>query len=33
LFAPGDFDVSPFFAVVKPPPRDDFDYTRLNWAR
>ena len=31
-FTPGDFDISPYFTVVKPPPPDDFDYTRLNWA-
>ena len=32
LFAPRDFDVSPYFTVVKPPPVEDFDYTRLRWA-
>ena len=32
LFAPRDFDVSPYFAVVKPSPVPDFDYTRLRWA-
>jgi hypothetical protein len=32
LFAPGDFDVSPYFAVVKPPPAAGFDYTRLGWT-
>ena len=32
LFAPRDFDVSPYFTVVKPPPVVDFDYTRLQWA-
>jgi hypothetical protein len=32
LFAPGDFDVSPYFAVVKPVPLTDFDYTRLRWV-
>ena len=31
-FAPRDFDVSPYFAVIKPLPVDDFDYTRLRWA-
>ena len=31
-FAPRDFDVSPYFTVVKPPPHDDFDYPRLRWA-
>ena len=32
VFAPSDFDVSPYFAVVKPLPVDDFDYTQLRWA-
>ncbi len=32
LFAPRDFDVSPYFTVVKPPPVEGFDYTRLRWA-
>jgi len=32
LFAPRDFDVSPYFTVVKPPPIEDFDYRRLRWA-
>jgi len=32
LFAPRDFDVSPYFTVVKPLPVADFDYTRLRWA-
>jgi Permuted papain-like amidase enzyme, YaeF/YiiX, C92 family len=32
MFAPRDFDVSPYFAVVKPLPVADFDYTRLRWA-
>ena len=26
LFAPRDFDVSPYFEIVKPTLRDDFDY-------
>ncbi len=30
--SPRDFDVSPYFTVVKPPPVEDFDYTRLRWA-
>jgi Permuted papain-like amidase enzyme, YaeF/YiiX, C92 family len=29
---PRDFDVSPFFTVVKPLPVGDFDYRRLRWA-
>lgn len=33
LFAPRDFDVSPYFAVVKPALEDGFDYTRLHWQR
>jgi hypothetical protein len=32
LFAPRDFDVSPYFTIVKPPPAEDFDYTQLRWA-
>jgi hypothetical protein len=32
LFAPRDFDLSPYFAVVKPRIADDFDYKRLKWA-
>ncbi|GCY10702.1 YiiX/YebB-like N1pC/P60 family cysteine hydrolase [Escherichia coli] len=31
LFAPRDFDVSPYFAVVKPTLENGFDYTRLHW--
>jgi hypothetical protein len=32
LFAPRDFDVSPYFAVVKPALAADFDYRALAWA-
>jgi hypothetical protein len=32
LFTPRDFDVSPYFTVIKPLPVVDFDYTRLRWA-
>lgn len=32
MFAPRDFDVSPYFQVVKPPPAEAFEYRRLNWA-
>ena len=32
-FAPRDFDVSPFFTVVKPPPMENFDYTQVRWAK
>jgi hypothetical protein len=32
LFVPRDFDVSPYFAVVKPTLEYDFDYRRLSWA-
>ena len=32
MFAPRDFDVSPYFTVIKPPPADDFDYTQVRWA-
>lgn len=33
LYTPRDFDLSPFFAVVKPEIVDGFDYRRVNWAR
>ncbi len=32
LFAPRDFDISPYFAVVKPTIEYGFDYKRVNWA-
>lgn len=32
LFAPRDFDVSPYFRIVKPSLRDDFDHRKLKWA-
>jgi hypothetical protein len=32
LFTPRDFDVSPYFSVVKPGLDEDFDYQRLVWA-
>lgn len=32
LFVPRDFDVSPYFQVVKPTLVQGFDYRRLNWA-
>jgi hypothetical protein len=31
LFAPRDFDVSPYFAVVKPSLQAGFDFHALNW--
>jgi hypothetical protein len=31
-FTPRDFDVSPYFTVVKPLPLGNFDYRRLRWA-
>jgi hypothetical protein len=33
LYAPRDFDVSPFFAIVKPRLEHGFDHRRLEWAR
>lgn len=33
LFAPRDFDISPYFQVVKPALTDDFNYKTLVWAR
>ena len=32
LFAPRDFDVSPYFQIVKPTIEQGFDPTRLEWA-
>jgi len=31
LFAPRDFDISPYFAIVKPALEDGFDYKTLRW--
>ena len=33
LFTPRDFDISPYFRVVKPTLETGFDYKKLNWAR
>lgn len=33
LFAPRDFDISPYFAVIKPTIEYGFDYKRVNWAK
>ncbi len=32
LFAPRDFDLSPYFAIVKPTIADGFDHRMLRWA-
>ena len=32
LFAPRDFDVSPYFQVVKPTLAADFDYRAMHWS-
>jgi hypothetical protein len=32
LFAPRDFDISPYFAIVKPTIEHGFNYRDLNWA-
>jgi hypothetical protein len=32
LFAPRDFDISPYFQVVKPTVRNGFDYKAMAWA-
>lgn len=32
LFAPRDFDVSPYFDIVKPGLTADFDYPHIHWA-
>ena len=33
LYMPRDFDISPYFSVVKPTLEAGFDYRALNWAR
>ena len=33
LYAPRDFDVSPFFAIVKPTIETGFDYKQMKWAK
>ena len=33
LYAPRDFDVSPFFAIVKPTIETGFDYKKMKWAK
>lgn len=32
LFTPRDFDLSPYFKIVKPSLQQGFDYKNLNWA-
>jgi len=32
LYAPRDFDISPYFAVVKPTIAKGFDYKSMAWA-
>jgi hypothetical protein len=32
LYAPRDFDISPYFQLVKPTIECGFDYRRLSWA-
>jgi hypothetical protein len=32
LFTPHDFDVSPFFKIVKPTIEEGFDFREINWA-
>jgi hypothetical protein len=32
LYAPRDFDISPYFAIVKPNLAQGFDYRKLRWA-
>lgn len=33
LYTPRDFDISPFFAIVKPTIETGFDYQRMAWAK
>jgi hypothetical protein len=32
LYAPRDFDISPYFEVVKPTIKAGFDYKKMRWA-
>jgi hypothetical protein len=32
LFAPRDFDISPYFEVIKPTIRNGFDYKAMAWT-
>jgi hypothetical protein len=32
LYAPRDFDISPYFELVKPTVRNGFDYRAMRWA-
>lgn len=32
LFAPRDFDISPYFRIIKPSIEGDFDYKNLVWG-
>ncbi len=32
LFAPRDFDISPYFQIIKPNLEDEFDYRNLKWS-
>lgn len=32
LFAPRDFDLSPYFEVIKPTVKQGFDYRKLHWS-
>ncbi len=32
LFAPRDFDISPYFSIVKPSIEQGFDYRKLEWS-
>ena len=33
LYTPRDFDISPFFAIVKPGLMNGFDYKEINWIK
>ena len=32
LYTPRDFDISPFFSIIKPAIETGFDYQRLEWS-
>jgi hypothetical protein len=33
LFVPGDFDLSPYFRIIKPTIEQGFDYHQLTWSK
>jgi hypothetical protein len=33
LYAPADFDLSPYFEIIKPTLKEGFNYKGLTWAK